>query len=235
MEMLFLHRSTRKEILDNESIETTELDLNLKELHSINKLLGGYKATLAGLENVFRASEKELINVLDIGFGGGDSIRAMSEYAINKQRKVFFYGVDLKADCVAYATKNLDGISNKMLICDDYRNLSSEFLETIDVIHCSLFIHHLTDEEIEKLIRFSYENKCILLINDLHRHPVAFYSIKFLTQLFSRSRLVRNDAPLSVLRGFRKRELRKLFEKSGYSDFSVRWIWAFRYLIFAGK
>lgn len=233
--MRFLHRSTRKEILDNESIETAELDLNLKELHSINKLLGGYKATLAGMEIVFRKSEQEVINVLDIGFGGGDSIRTMAEYARKIKRKVFFYGVDLKADCVAYATKNLESVNNKMLICDDYRNLSAEFLKSIDVIHCSLFIHHLTDDEIKKLMQFSYENNCILLINDLHRHPVAYYSIKFLTQLFSRSRLVRNDAPLSVLRGFRKTELKELLENSGYTDFSVKWIWAFRYLIYAGK
>ena len=103
------------------------------------------------------------------------------------------------------------------------------------MIHCSLFLHHLNDDEISGLLKFSYDNKCILVINDLHRNSIAYYSITFLTKLFSNSRLVRNDAPLSVLRGFKKKELIKLLSDSGYNEFSVKWIWAFRFLIFAEK
>ena len=93
----------------------------------------------------------------------------------------------------------------------------------------------MNDEEIAALFKFAFQNKCTLLINDLHRNPFAYYSIKLLTGFFSRSRLVKNDAPLSVLRGFKKDELIKFVSESGYTDFSVKWIWAFRYLIYAGK
>jgi 2-polyprenyl-3-methyl-5-hydroxy-6-metoxy-1,4-benzoquinol methylase len=231
--MQFRYRSEEKEILDSELIETAELNLNLRELHSINKMLGGYNATLAGLRKVFRSTKRDVINVLDIGFGGGDSIRVMADFAEKNSKKTFFYGVDLKPDCVAYATKNLEDVSNKSLICDDYRNLSDEFLQNIDVIHCSLFLHHLNDKEIEDLLKFSCKSNCTLLVNDLHRNAIAYYSIKFLTRLFSRSRLVKNDAPLSVLRGFKKEELEKFLKNSGYKEYSVKWIWAFRYLIYA--
>lgn len=231
--MQFRYRSEKKEILDSETIETAELNLNLRELHSINKLLGGYNATLSGLRKVFRSSKQDVINVLDIGFGGGDSIRAMSDFAVKHNKKTFFYGVDLKPDCVAYATKNLEDVANKSLLCNDYRNLSDEFLQNIDVIHCSLFLHHLNDQEIEDLLKFSYKCNCTLLINDLHRNSLAYYSIRLLTRLFSRSRLVKNDAPISVLRGFKRNELEKFLENSGYKEYSVKWIWAFRYLIYA--
>ena len=50
-------------------------------------------------------------------------------------------------------------------------------------------------------------------INDLHRHPLAYHSIRILTSLFSKSYLVKNDAPLSVLRGFKKKELEDLLIK----------------------
>lgn len=233
IKMQFRYRSEEKEILDGEEIETAELNLNLRELHSINKLLGGYNATLAGLKKVFRSTERDVINVLDIGFGGGDSIRVMADFAERNNKNVFFYGIDLKPDCVAYATKNLEDLSNKTLICDDYRNLSVEFLQNIDVIHCSLFLHHLNDQEIESLLKFSCKRNCTLLINDLHRNWIAYYSIKFLTHFLSRSRLVKNDAPLSVSRGFKKAELEKFLKNSGYNEYSVRWIWAFRYLIYA--
>ena len=68
-------------------------------------------------------------------------------------------------------------------------------------------------------------------INDLHRHPLAYYSIKFLTQLFSKSKLVKNDAPLSVARGFKKEDWDWLINQTGLKSISVKWKWAFRYLI----
>jgi hypothetical protein len=68
-------------------------------------------------------------------------------------------------------------------------------------------------------------------INDLHRHWLAYYSIKFLTKLFSKSYLVKNDAPLSVQRGFRRKEWNAIFEHAGISNFNCKWRWAFRWLI----
>ena len=67
--------------------------------------------------------------------------------------------------------------------------------------------------------------------NDLHRHVVAYNFIKYATKFFSRSYLVKNDAPLSVLRGFRKKEWQGIFERAGISDYAIQWKWAFRYLI----
>ncbi len=70
-------------------------------------------------------------------------------------------------------------------------------------------------------------------INDLQRHPLAYYSIKYITKFFSKSYLVKNDAPLSVLRGFKKDEWKGIFEKAGIINYSIQWKWAFRYLIIA--
>jgi hypothetical protein len=70
-----------------------------------------------------------------------------------------------------------------------------------------------------------------IVINDLHRHFLAYHSIRILTQLFSSSYLVKNDAPLSVLRAFRKHELIKLMEQAEISDYQIIWKWAFRWMI----
>jgi hypothetical protein len=68
-------------------------------------------------------------------------------------------------------------------------------------------------------------------INDLHRHAFAYYSIRALTRLFSKSYLVKNDAPLSVLRGFKKKEFISLLNQAGIPNYTIRWRWAFRWLI----
>lgn len=227
-------RSNEKEYLDGDFIETSELYLNLRELDVINKQLGGYKASLNGLQTILK-KEKSIHTLLDVGFGGGDSIKQLAKFSQEQSANLFFYGVDLKQDCVNYAENNLASFKNTKLICDDYRNISSELLDQVDVIHCSLFLHHLKDVEIIALFKFAKEHHCIILANDLHRHWLAYHSIKWLTNIFSKSYLVKNDAALSVKRGFRKKELIELLKRAGYSDYSVTWSWAFRFIIIAKK
>ena len=224
-------RSHQKEYLDEAHIETKDLFQNLRELDFINTHLGGYNASRKGFLTILKNTK--LRTVMDIGFGGGDSIKQLALLAKKNNSDVFFYGVDLKQDCVNYAENNLSGFLNKKLICDDYRNISEELLEKIDLVHCSLFLHHLKNEEIIELFTFARINKCMILANDLHRHALAYYSIKWLTSLFSSSYLVRNDAAVSVARGFKKNELLMLLKQSGYTDYKVTWTWAFRYMIIA--
>jgi hypothetical protein len=80
-----------------------------------------------------------------------------------------------------------------------------------------------------ELIRFSLQRKAVLIINDLERNALAYYLIKLLTRLFSKSYLVKNDAPLSVSRGFRKNEWLELIRRAGAVKYSVKNKWAFRH------
>ena len=230
--MQFRYRSNEKEFLDNSDITTKDLFRTLVELDIINTYLGGYNASLQGLKDILK-TKKTIRNILDIGFVGVDSIKQISRFSDSIKLPLFFYGVDLKTDCINYAEENLAWLKNKKLICDDYRNIAPALLEEIDIIHCSLFLHHLSDEEIVSLFRFGKAHGCILLANDLHRNWLAYYSIKFLTALFSKSWLVRNDACLSVSRAFRKSELEDLLKQAGYKNYTVKWSWAFRYIVTA--
>ncbi len=101
-----------------------------------------------------------------------------------------------------------------------------------DIIFCSLFCHHFKEDELIEMFRWMSGNSVLgFFINDLHRHLFAYYSIRILTSLFSKSYLVKNDAPLSVLRGFKKKELSVLLDKAGISNYTIRWRWAFRWLV----
>jgi hypothetical protein len=42
---------------------------------------------------------------------------------------------------------------------------------------------------------------------------------------------VKHDAPLSVARGFTKKEWLQFFNIAGISNYSIEWKWAFRWLI----
>jgi hypothetical protein len=101
-----------------------------------------------------------------------------------------------------------------------------------DIIFASLFCHHFTDEELIKMMAWMKENSNLgFFINDLHRNPISYRFIKFTSRLFSSSYLVKNDAPLSVLRGFKKQDWENILQQAGIINYTIQWKWAFRWLI----
>jgi len=220
---MFNHRSHTKELLDGE-VNQEDLVLNLKELHTINTLLGGYRISTGALSGL----ELEGKALVDIGSGGGDMLDVIGQWTEKRGVKMKLYGVDIKDDCVNYAQSHLS--ESLTFIQDDYRNVQRH-IDHIDYLHACLFTHHLSDDEIIELIRFALDRNITLIINDLERNPLAYYSIKFLTRLFSKSYLVKNDAPLSVLRGFKKKEWLEYLKEAGATNYSVKWKWAFRHQV----
>jgi hypothetical protein len=102
-----------------------------------------------------------------------------------------------------------------------------------DIIFSSLFCHHFTDEQLVSQLTWMHQHSTVgFFINDLHRNWLALRSISILTKLFSRSYLVKNDAPLSVARGFLKKEWEAIAQLAGI-DVEVKWQWAFRHLLIA--
>ncbi|WP_317899795.1 methyltransferase domain-containing protein [Aurantibacillus circumpalustris] len=222
---MFKKRSDKKELLDADNIPENDLFQNLKELDTINSLLGGYKITFSALKK--NLSKNKQYTIVDIGSGGGDTLKHIYKWSSENNYQVKLFGVDLKQTCIDYSIKNKP--NNQInFICDDYRNVYKH-TNQVDIIHASLFCHHLSNDQIIELIKFANANKSVLVINDLERNPLAYYSIKFLTKLFSKSHLVKNDAPLSVLRGFKKNEWKEILLSSGAKNCSVKNKWAFRH------
>jgi hypothetical protein len=95
-----------------------------------------------------------------------------------------------------------------------------------------LFFHHFTADQLVDVLG-SLKSQCRvgIVINDLHRHPLAYYSIKLLTQFFSKSSMVKFDAPLSVMRGFTRLEWEEILRQAGITDYTLKWKWAFRWEI----
>jgi 2-polyprenyl-3-methyl-5-hydroxy-6-metoxy-1,4-benzoquinol methylase len=224
---MFSYRSVEKELLDQENIPVQDLYQNLRELDFINHWLGGYAISFSALKKVLK--EDKNMHLVDIGCGGGDTLKRIAKWNEGKQYGLKLYGVDLKSVCINYAEENLEG-RDVTLICDDYRNVF-DHIEHADIIHACLFCHHLSSEQLVELVRFCRDKGCILVVNDLERNPIAYYFIKWLTRLFSNSYLVKNDAPLSVLRGFKKKEWLGILQKAGAQKYTVQNKWAFRHQV----
>lgn len=227
----FKKRTYQKELLDRDDIPFADIKRNMQELDLINRKLGGHDITLDGIVALIQdnAVFNKNLQVVEIGCGGGDNLRAIKEWAAHIKLPVRLTGIDVNPECIAFAReqKRNAGIQ---FIHSDYRLV--KLATTPDIVFSSLFCHHFTDEELIAQVKWMEQNSGLgFFINDLHRHPLAYYSIKLLTSLFSRSYLVKNDAPLSVRRGFTRRDWQAIFSKAEITHYRCRWRWAFRWLI----
>ncbi|MEP7252703.1 MAG: methyltransferase domain-containing protein [Ginsengibacter sp.] len=224
----YIRRSYQKELLDRNDIPFHDIIKNMEELNFINKWLGGHVITVDGFKKLI-VHRKE-ITVCEIGCGGGDNLVAISNFCKRKKIRVRFIGIDINSDCIAFA-KITSAIENISFVVSDYKEVDFK-KEKPDIIFSSLFCHHFTDDQLIEMLQWLRQNSGIgFFINDLHRHPLAYNFIKTASSIFSKSYLVKNDAPLSVLRGFKKIEWKQLLKTAGIENYSIEWKWAFRYLV----
>jgi 2-polyprenyl-3-methyl-5-hydroxy-6-metoxy-1,4-benzoquinol methylase len=232
----FSQRSYQQELLDRDDIPFMDIKRNMQELEIINNYLGGHQITIAGFKSILanrRHNPAHAFVICEIGCGGGDNLKAIEKYCALKKITVRFIGIDINQDCIRYAKENCGNLEVEW-ITSDYK-LAILSVKP-DIIFSSLFCHHFKEEELVYQLKWMKENAATgFFINDLHRHPLAYHSIKLLTRLFSKSYLVKNDAPLSVLRGFGRREWIKLLDDAGIDKFELKWKWAFRWLIVSGE
>jgi hypothetical protein len=212
----FTNRSYQKELLDRDDIPFEHIKQNMQELDKINHYLGGHKITLRGLQSVVR----------DLP---ADNLRVIKQWAQRNGQQVHLTGIDINEECIRYA-QSIKANAGIRFLHSDYKQV--EFSTKPQVIFSSLFCHHFPQGELIYMLQWMKQNTEMgFFINDLHRHPLAYYSIKVLTQWLSRSYLVKNDAPLSVQRGFIRVDWEELFAKAGIKNFTCRWQWAFRWLV----
>lgn len=230
----YSRRSYAKELLDRDDIPFADIRQNMKELEFINTHLGGHAITLAGLKKLL--GNKNSVFICEVGCGGGDNMVAIHNYCRKNNISVRLEGIDINENCIACAKEKFIG-RDAGFIVSDYKRVEYKS-EKPDIIFSSLFCHHFTDEQLTEMVTWMRRNARLgFFINDLHRHMIAYHFIKCATRIFSKSYLVKNDAPLSVLRGFKKEEWTLILKSAGISNYLIRWKWAFRYLLVvpAGK
>jgi len=221
------HRSYQKELMDGDNIPFAAMEQTLKELNTINTRLGGHAITLRGIEQL--AENKKKLTVCEIGCGGGDNLFAIHKYCLKRNIQADFIGIDMNAECIAFAKQQYPDLPCQW-ICSDYALVRMENKPAI--IFSSLFCHHFTNDEILEMLGWMKSNATLgFFINDLHRHWLAYHSIRLITANFSSSYLVKNDAPLSVRRGFTRKDWEGLMKRGGLEQYTIKWKWAFRWLI----
>jgi ubiquinone/menaquinone biosynthesis C-methylase UbiE len=186
--------------MDDLSRPEQEFAAAYRELKIINSTLGGVRA----IER-FLPPAKSGVNLLmlDVAAGACDVSEALIE-----KLPCRIVTLDLNARGLKLADKSWPVVGDALAL--PFRD------GTFDVVMASLFFHHLSNDNCVQVLSQMWRiARRRILINDLHRHAVAYFSIRALTALFSKSRMVRHDGPVSVLRAFRSSELLDIARRAG--------------------
>jgi 2-polyprenyl-3-methyl-5-hydroxy-6-metoxy-1,4-benzoquinol methylase len=233
---LLKNRSYEPELMDDLTMASNALAQNLKELGFINKYLGGNAITISGIKQLLQGQKPSPLSILDIGCGGGQMLETIAIWGKKENIATKLIGLDANEFMLNYAKEHQKALPSIKYLKADAFDLGTYQSVRPDIATATLFCHHFKEQQLVNL--FTALNKhCSIgfVINDLHRHWLAYYAIKYLTALFSKSYLVKNDAPLSVARGFTKNELVKILANAGIRNYSIQWRWAFRWQIVVNK
>jgi SAM-dependent methyltransferase len=213
------------EQMDDPKVSSGELESALGELETINRWLGGYRASRIGIGRLTRLIPSgRTITVLDIGAGGTDLTAVLRPLG----RRVKVTALDINPRIREYAARH--GHQSEIVTASAHSLAYPD--HSFDIVHASLFLHHCTDFEAVTLLRqVARIARAGVVINDLHRHALPLAGIIALTALFARSRIVRYDARASVRRAFTRDDLESLIDRAGIPDAHISWLWAFRWCI----
>lgn len=223
-------RSKKKEILDDFDLRGRELKENFDDLDRVNTLLGGYKITLDGIERILNSGcFAQPVSIMDIGCGNGSMLREVAKMGRQKGIKMLLTGVDANTHAIEIAKEQSVEYPD---IHFEVRDITSPDFqgERVDIILCTLTLHHFTDQEIEMLMTtFSKISQMGIVINDLHRSKIAYYLFDLFSRIFIKNEIARKDGLTSVLRSFKREELQWYGRDLPVRTQFLSWKWAFRY------
>jgi 2-polyprenyl-3-methyl-5-hydroxy-6-metoxy-1,4-benzoquinol methylase len=224
------HRSLAPEIMDDLGMEGEMLRDTLDQIARINRLLGGNSITLDGVRSLMAhiPAGKEVI-IADIGCGNGDMLRSLAVLARKHGWRVKLQGVDANAFTIGYATELSAAYPEITYYCMDIMEDAFRGMH-YDIVLCTLTLHHFEEKQIHQLMTLFHRNASTgIIVNDLHRSALAYRLFQLFGWIAGLGKMAKNDGLISILRGFKKKEILQLSKALHFKQYTLKWKWAFRY------
>ncbi len=222
------------ERMDDPQLPKAEHQLALAGLARLNR----WSRSDVGLWRQLQAEARRVaprpLRVLDIATGSADLPIGLARRARAAQLPIQFSACDLSPTALDVATQAAAqaDVAIQFFIWDAVEDaIPADF----DVILISLFLHHLSDDQIVQLLTKLVQAKPgLILVNDLARSWWNLATVSLAARLLSRSSVVHFDAPASVRAAFTKAELLELANRAGLTNatlhfqFPARWLLVWR-------
>ncbi len=224
-------RDRQPELMDNPSIDSASHVTALRGLRRVNRLSRTAQGLWRVIADGIAPNPQRPVKILDVACGGGDVAIDLARTVRNAGQLVKVVGCDISATAIDYARRN--ATSHESDVQFELRDALADGLPSgFDVVYCTLFLHHLDDDDAEQLLRNMAGAACqMVVVSDLRRTVTGYLLAWIVTRLLSRSVVVHTDGPLSVRAAFSVREMRDLCNRSGLQTASVVHVWPQRMLM----
>lgn len=203
--------------MDQPQPVSRELEIDLENLRKINRYFGSYSLARHFLRSWF--SPERTYRVLDLCTASGDLPRMMIDWARERGISVKIDAVEMNPSIVAIARQQSAAYPEITFIQADALHFNEPL--TYDLVHCSLALHHFSEENATRLLRHMRElSHDKVLVSDLERSAVTSLSVWFLTACLFREPMTKHDGRLSARRAFSFREFAQLAEAAGWENFT---------------
>ena len=219
-EMDFTHRAYLSEWMD-EPCTYEDFHACLLDLKRSNTVTFSRRSTLHWLQKLRQLPRPGAapLHILDVGCGGGDTLRHIERAARHWKLPVRLTGIDLNPYAARAATEFTPAGSAIEWVTGDAFSYRAT---PVDVVISSLFTHHLPDAEIVQFLRWMTETARVgWFINDLYRAAVPYYAYRVLSRAAGWHRFVQHDGPISVRRGFREADWQGYLQTAGLASQGV--------------
>lgn len=220
--MLTPRRLEAREFLDASVQDSRKLWQLLLEIGRANILYGGVRLVLHHLAEFIPHIRRRPVTLLDVATGGADIPRAVAQWARREGLGIRITAIDLSAEILALARTGLASYPEINLARANALRLP--FADrSFDIVINGLTLHHFTLAEGASVLReVARVAREAFVVNDLVRSWGAYAGAWLDAHVLGRGRMVRHDAPLSVLRSFTIPELRDMAALAGLNGVEVR-------------
>jgi SAM-dependent methyltransferase len=218
------------ELMDDPALDPAEHRRALAGLARLNRVSGSAGVLWPPVRDL--ASELgRTVRVLDVATGAGDVPAGLLRKAAREGVALEVAGCDVSSTAIQQAGANCP--AGRFFVHDALRDpLPMGF----DVVTCSLFLHHLGEEDAVALFaNLEHAAGRLVLVNDLARSRFNFLGTWLACRLLTRSRVVRFDGPASVRSAFTPQEALALAERAGLHGATVRSRFPCRFLLSWGR
>lgn len=202
--------------MDRPQPVSEELAGDLDNLASLNRWFGSHRMLRHFLRRWWKPGDAP--RVLDLCTGAGDLPIVMADFARKRGVSPKITALDFNAATVELARKRCEGYPEVAVMQGDVLALPGEVVEgaPYDLVHCSLALHHFSEEDAVALLRRCRALGRRVLFSDLERAWHTTLGVWLLTTLFYRAPMTVHDARVSAKRAFSFGEFRGLAEKAGW-------------------
>lgn len=226
-----MQQCRQSELMDDPGLDVERHVHALRGLERINWWSASVDSLWPPIQALASQEPKRAFRVLDIATGAGDVPIALWHRARRAGLQLAVDGCDRSPVAVKYAHHRAEQRRADVTFFE-WDALTDQLPPGYDVVTCSLFLHHLDDENVVRLLRaMARTARRLVVISDLVRSRMGL-ALAFLgTRLLSTSAVTHIDGPRSVLGAYTREQARMLAMRAGMDHAEVVPRWPCRYLL----